>query len=128
MSHASIPRLLLGLFLAVHAAAATGQAAGEAEQDRADTHGPRAGKVCVTNATGQRLLFAAEIAGAERRLAWLDPGARLCSAPGAAPQGMVGVFESEEALEGCSRRISAGDNLVLEAYASFDNCRWADRE
>ncbi len=38
--------------------------------------------------------------------------------------GTVGVFENEDALEGCSRLAKAGKTEVLIAYASFDNCQW----
>ncbi|PRX31983.1 hypothetical protein SAMN05216257_1073 [Meinhardsimonia xiamenensis] len=85
------------------------------------------GKICVTNGTAGHLLFAAEIAPAPRRLAWLAPGETLCAGPGTAARGIVSVYASERALEGCSRVTAAGHTRILRTFAEFDNCRWSDQ-
>lgn len=88
----------------------------------------REGFVCVSNGSGARLLFAAEIAPAPRRLAWVAPGGTLCAGPGTAETGIVSVFADATALEGCSRLARPGHAETLLAYADFDNCRWSGQD
>jgi hypothetical protein len=82
--------------------------------------------VCVENASDDELLFVAEADGDERILRVLGLGETLCAeAPETGGKGVVGVFESEDVLEGCSRLAVAGKPERLIRYMAFDNCTWA---
>lgn len=84
--------------------------------------------VCIENAGEEELVFVAEAHRGERNVQRVAPGGLLCAeAPTAGGRGTVGVFESEDALEGCSRLTAAGKTERLIGYASFDNCKWAER-
>ena len=102
------------------------------EQDRRDviaylaTFSPAMSEqagVCVTNGSEHDYLFAAEANGADRITAPLAPGETLCA--DGDEGGVVSVFESEEALEGCSRIVAPGEADTLIAYSEFDRCAWA---
>ena len=65
-------------------------------------------------------------AGAEIT-ARLNDGEQLCVAsPVTNDTGTVRVFESEDAVEGCSRLAKSGQEERLLRYSSFDNCEWAE--
>ncbi len=85
-----------------------------------------ADRVCVRNASAERHFFAVEAEGAGRQHGYLDPGARIC-ADGVPPgqTGMVSVFESPDALEGCSRLVPAGQTEDMIRYVDFDRCFWS---
>ena len=68
-----------------------------------------AGSLCVGNETAEPLLFAVEskVSG-ERILSELAPRKQLCiDTPDSAAKGVVSVFASLEAEEGCSRLVRA---------------------
>lgn len=81
-------------------------------------------RICVENAAAHSHLFTTETRDGTRQTAMLAPGGRLCSAPTDAKDGIIGVFETPDALEGCGRIIPAGTTETLLAYAEFDRCRW----
>ena len=81
-----------------------------------------ANQICIQNNYPKRLLLTAEAKGGERKTKMLGQNEYLCI--DAQDVGTVGVFENEDALEGCSRLAKAGKTEVLIAYASFDNCAW----
>ena len=90
--------------------------------------GVAAQTVCIENAGDEELVFVAEAIGGERVIRRLAPGASLCAkAPEVGSKGVVGVFESEDAIEGCSRSAVAGTPERLVSYSAFDNCTWAER-
>lgn len=83
--------------------------------------------VCVRNASSQAHVFAAEAPGGVRMLAELAPGEALCSS--AVPQnnvarGVVSVYDSIGALEGCSRLVEPGQTEDMLRYSEFDRCAW----
>lgn len=81
-------------------------------------------RLCIHNGTEQLLLLVAE-SGSKRIVAETGPGDALClDGLGRQADGVVGVFENAEALEGCSRLAKAGHTERLEAFARFDNCSW----
>ena len=84
-----------------------------------------AAQICIENHSGQTLFVTAEAdAGAVRR-GLLNDMDKLCApSPVANDTGKVRVFESEEAVEGCSRLARAGTIERLLRYSSFDNCEW----
>lgn len=85
--------------------------------------------VCVRNDSAQGHFFAAEATGEARVTGWLEPGQALC-APAAKPDahGVVSVFETADAFEGCSRVVSAGQAEGMLAYAEFDRCAWTSHQ
>ena len=85
--------------------------------------GQTAAVVCVQNGTGAPQFFAAETNDGTRVARTLPPAETLCS-PGTGG-GVVSVFESAEAVEGCSRLVADGRTETLLQYASFDRCRWS---
>ena len=86
----------------------------------------KATAVCVENTSDDELLFVAEANGGERKVRTLSAGETLCAdAPISGGNGTVGVFENENALEGCSRLAIAGKPERLVRYMAFDNCTWA---
>lgn len=83
--------------------------------------------VCIENTSDDELLFVAEADGGERNMRRLGSGEVLCAeAPETGGKGVVGVFESENSLEGCSRLAVAGKPERLIGYMPFDNCTWAN--
>ncbi len=82
------------------------------------------GGFCVENAADHAYLFVAETREGERRVATLQPGELLCSGTTAATDGVVNVFESADALEGCGRILAKGETERFVAYAEFDRCEW----
>nr|WP_306267514.1 hypothetical protein [Pararhizobium sp. IMCC3301] len=86
-----------------------------------------ASRICVTNQSGQALIVSAGADAGAENSARLEDGERLC-APSTTENdtGTVRVFESEDAVEGCSRLAKAGQEERLLRYSSFDNCEWAD--
>lgn len=81
-------------------------------------------RVCVENGSEDIHLFTTETRDGARQSAMLVPGGRLCSQPTAASDGVIGVFDTPDALEGCGRIIPAGSTETLIAYAEFDRCHW----
>ena len=91
----------------------------------ADTEDGGTSAVCVENGGNEDLLFVAEADGGERKVRALGRGETLCaSAPKSGGIGTVGVFENENAIEGCSRLAIAGMPERLIGYVAFDNCTW----
>lgn len=87
-----------------------------------------AGSICIANRTSQALVLVVDVAGV-RVSQEGAPGHVLCAgAPPGAEQGTLSVFESLDAIEGCSRRASVGSVVPIFAYASFDNCHWGPAE
>ena len=80
---------------------------------------------CVVNASGSPHLFATESREGTRQLAELAPGERLCANGTEAADGVVSVFESAEAVEGCSRIVPVGVEEKMFEYAEFDRCVWS---
>jgi cytochrome c2 len=81
------------------------------------------GMVCVQNATAKPYLFASEGDDGSRLVQSLPPQDTLCTT--ASVTGIVSVFESSDALEGCSRIVTAGTTEQLLKYADFDRCAWS---
>ncbi len=81
-------------------------------------------RICVENGSEHPHLFTTETRDGTRQTAMLSPGGRLCSEPTQAADGIVGVFETPDALEGCGRIVPAGTTETLIAYAEFDRCHW----
>ncbi|MBV2360768.1 hypothetical protein KUH32_13360 [Thalassococcus sp. CAU 1522] len=88
--------------------------------------GLAAAQVCVRNDSGAEHLFAAEIKGGARIVRWLASGEELCARGGG--DGVVSVFESADALEGCSRLVPSGRTEALLHYADFDRCAWSSNQ
>ena len=83
-------------------------------------------EICVENQSGKTLLFVVDVKGGKRVLETLEGGKNLCVPQAMADGGgTVGVFQDEDALEGCSRLAKAGVAERLVAYEPFDNCDWA---
>jgi cytochrome c2 len=81
------------------------------------------GMICVQNATTEPYLFASEGDDGSRLVQSLPPRDTLCTT--ASATGIVSVFESTDALEGCSRIVAAGTTEQLLKYADFDRCAWS---
>lgn len=79
---------------------------------------------CIVNASAVPYVFTTETREGRRQVAEIAPGGRLCAMGTDAKDGVVGVFESLEALEGCARIVPRGTSEELIAYAEFDRCRW----
>jgi hypothetical protein len=78
---------------------------------------------CVENRDDERLLFIVESPSGERMRQYLNPAETGCFPRQAAAT--VWVFESLDALEGCSVLVpGTAKSLALQSYASFDNCDW----
>ncbi len=81
--------------------------------------------ICIQNESNQMLVFTAEANSGAQMVAVLGRGEELCApSPVVNDFGTVAVFESEDAVEGCSRNAIAGETQILEAFASFDGCKW----
>lgn len=80
--------------------------------------------LCVRNEDSAAHFFAAEAKGGERRTGVLAPGETLCVDAPAGSSGVVWVFEAEDAIEGCSRRVPAGRTEAMLRYSEFDRCAW----
>ena len=80
--------------------------------------------LCVRNLNSHSHFFAVEASGADRRTATLAPGERLCITAPASETGMVQVFESADAFEGCSRLVPVGQTEDMLKYVDFDRCFW----
>ncbi len=84
-------------------------------------------RICVSNHSGQSLIVTAEADAGAEITARLNDGEQLCVAsPVTNDTGTVRVFESEDAVEGCSRLAKSGQEERLLRYSSFDNCEWAE--
>jgi hypothetical protein len=78
---------------------------------------------CIENRDDERLLFIVQSASGKRGERYLKPGETGCHARQAVAT--VWVFESPDALEGCSVLVpDTATGLRLQSYASFDNCDW----
>ena len=89
-----------------------------------------AGSLCVGNKTAERLMFAVEskVSG-ERVLSELAPQKKLCiETPDSTAKGVVSVFASLEAEEGCSRLVEGAEAETLIAYAEFERCEWSSHK
>lgn len=85
--------------------------------------------VCVVNASQESYFFAVENADGDRKTATLAFNESLCSKTGTVlAKGTVSVFESENALEGCSRRVSRGTSELMLRYSEFDRCLWSSNQ
>ncbi|NOX40215.1 MAG: hypothetical protein GXP05_06790 [Alphaproteobacteria bacterium] len=85
--------------------------------------------VCVVNFTDQDLLLMVDDLAGQRRVRLVTSGEELClSASDAVNKAVVGVFASEDAIEGCSRLTRPGQVETLLDFMEFDNCRWADTD
>ena len=93
-----------------------------------DTPGHQAAdnQICIQNNFPKQLLLSVEVKGGARKIQTLGEAGILCIEGEKDSSGVVGVFENEDALEGCSRLAKAGKTQILLGYASFDNCKWAD--
>ena len=81
--------------------------------------------ICIQNESDQMLVFSAEAKSGAQMIAMLGNGEILCApSPVANDTGTVGVFETEDSIEGCSRNAAAGKTEILEAFSAFDNCKW----
>ena len=86
-----------------------------------------AADVCVTNADSGTYLFAVEAKDGDRTVETLTRGQSLCVPNPALAGGIVSVFESVDAEEGCSRLVARpGGTRTLLRYVSFDRCAWDD--
>lgn len=83
---------------------------------------------CIVNASKKPHVFTTESREGARQLAELAPGDRLCASGTEADDGIVSVFESAEALEGCSRIVPVGSAEALIEYAEFDRCAWSSHQ
>jgi len=83
--------------------------------------------ICVLNHTDQRLFLTVDSQQGQRIEASTIAGGKLCleAAPDVS-QGVVGVFSSDQSLEGCSRLTRPNQPETLLDFHEFDNCRWAD--
>ncbi len=90
--------------------------------------GAPANGFCIVNASDRPHFFAVETREGARQLTTLGPGERLCSAPTAASDGVVSVFESDQGFEGCSRIVPTGTAEEMRAYAEFDRCLWSSQD
>ncbi len=81
-------------------------------------------RLCVRNADTRALLFAVEAPAGARLLRDLAPGERLCATGRAGEVGVVSVYESRAAIEGCSRLVPVGHVETLRRYVEFDRCFW----
>lgn len=85
--------------------------------------------VCVVNRAGQDLLLMVDDLSGQRLVRLVSSGEDLClPAAEGIEKAMVGVFASEDALEGCSRLTRPGQAETLLEFAEFDNCRWAETD
>jgi cytochrome c2 len=84
------------------------------------------GAVCVMNGSEMSFFFTVENASGVRSVAQLEKSEFLCSEPGQSDAfGTVSVFESDDAFEGCSRRVAAGSVEIMYRYSEFDRCEWS---
>lgn len=81
-------------------------------------------RLCVQNGDARALVFAVEAPGGVRLLRGLVPGARLCTSGAAGETGVVSVYETRDAVEGCSRLVPVGSIETLRRYVEFDRCFW----
>ncbi len=88
------------------------------------TEAPKNG-FCIANGSDHIHLFQTETREGVRQAALLSPGEQLCAADTTASDGVVRVFESPDAIEGCGRIVPRGTTEALIAYAEFDRCAWA---
>ena len=83
--------------------------------------------ICVLNHTNLRLFLTVDSQQGQRIGDWTSAGGKLClDAAPEAFQGVVGVFSSDQSLEGCSRLTRLNQPETLLDFHEFDNCRWAD--
>ncbi len=94
--------------------------------DQIPTHNAAKNQICIQNKFPKELLLTAESKNGQRQIKMLGQNGVLCVSASTNSSGTVGVFENEDALEGCSRLAKTGKTEVLIDYASFDNCRWSD--
>jgi cytochrome c2 len=83
-------------------------------------------QICIQNNFPKKLLLVAEAKNGRREVKTVNLAGVLCVGAEKDGNGSVGVFENEDAFEGCSRLARAGKTQVLITYASFDNCKWMD--
>jgi hypothetical protein len=119
-------RLIAAVFVLPGPAALAQDAAVASEFDRPDATplDTAAHELCVRNLDGHTHFFAVETTAADRRTATLAPGDRLCITAKDNKTGMVQVFESADAFEGCSRLVPVGRTEDMLKYVDFDRCFW----
>ncbi len=84
---------------------------------------PDSATFCIENRDDERLLFIVQSASGKRDQGYLKPTETGCYPRQAVAT--VWVFESPDALEGCSVLVpETATGLRLQSYASFDNCDW----
>lgn len=83
---------------------------------------------CIANATDDSYIFITETREGVRKVAEIAPSGELCADETQAEDGVVSVFESLDALEGCARIIARGHTEHLIAYAEFDRCAWSSHD
>ncbi|MCZ0813500.1 hypothetical protein N5A93_14760 [Roseovarius sp. EGI FJ00037] len=82
--------------------------------------------VCVRNSSSHAHVFVAEAPNGERKVSRLAPDETLCARGGMkGATGMVSVFESHDAFEGCSRLVPVGQTEDMIRYVDFDRCFWS---
>lgn len=79
---------------------------------------------CIANASDVAHVFTTETREGARRVKTLAVGETLCSEATAEQDGVIGVFESLNSVEGCARIVPRGETETLVEYAEFDRCRW----
>jgi len=85
----------------------------------------KSGQVCVLNSTKESHFFATEAGDGSRQTSELAPGAELCSvAVAGKTTGIVSVYDSVGAYEGCSRITDVGKTETLVKFVDFDRCFW----
>ncbi len=78
--------------------------------------------ICIVNSAPAEHVFTVEAANGERKMQHLAPGKTLCI--DSSGDGTVGVFLTEDALEGCSRLAKKDQPETLLHYYDFDRCLW----
>ena len=92
----------------------------------ADAAVTRSDMVCVRNTSSHAHVFVAEAPDGAREVSELAPGERLCARGGTKGEtGVVSVFESHDAFEGCSRLVPVGQTEDMIRYVDFDRCFWS---
>jgi len=81
------------------------------------------GRLCVTNTTLERLIFSVDANDAEMLTRPLDKNQILCVQT-LHKSGVVRVFASLDAIEGCSKIVSTGIVHQMKSFGRFDNCEW----
>jgi hypothetical protein len=85
--------------------------------------------VCVSNDTVRELVLMVDDLSGQRVVQPVLSGGELClPTSNSVEKAIVGVFASEDAIEGCSRLTRPGQAETLLDFVEFDNCRWAETD